>query len=210
MSIIMVKDVCKNCKFNRFPRSGDITIGDFWGIGKIDPRLDDGHGTSLVIINSDKGELLFSQVKEEAKVCVEIDRTSVVKTPNRIDRSGENYFLPFDKRDDFRKMLDTLGFSKTLDCILHEKYDVGIVTALSYNYGGNLTYFALYSVLCDLGLSSIFIDRRKDVPAPPHSDPYRMFNVCPYPNFSMPAPATNLNEISKYNDQCKAFVLGSD
>jgi len=47
---------CGTCPFSRIPRQGDVTIGDFWGIEKYDPALNDKKGTSLVLLNNEKGD----------------------------------------------------------------------------------------------------------------------------------------------------------
>jgi len=46
---------CYKCQFKGFPQKSDITLGDFWGIENIDPSMDQDRGTSLVMVNSDKG-----------------------------------------------------------------------------------------------------------------------------------------------------------
>ena len=50
---------CYRCKFKGFPRHSDITLGDFWGVRK---ELDANKGTSLVIINTLKGQELFNSL----------------------------------------------------------------------------------------------------------------------------------------------------
>jgi hypothetical protein len=42
----------------------DISLGDFWGIGSYDASLDNEKGTSVVIINSKKGEMLLSWAQD--------------------------------------------------------------------------------------------------------------------------------------------------
>lgn len=54
---------CYECHFKGFPQKADITLADFWGIEKIDPSMDQDRGTSLVLINSDKGMALFDSIK---------------------------------------------------------------------------------------------------------------------------------------------------
>lgn len=56
---------CYQCKFKGFPQKADITLADFWGIEKIDPTMDQDHGTSLVMINSDKGKSFFDSIQED-------------------------------------------------------------------------------------------------------------------------------------------------
>lgn len=56
---------CYHCKFVGKQRVGDITIGDFWGIGvKIPFSKDTKYGISAVLINNNKGEYLFNIVKD--------------------------------------------------------------------------------------------------------------------------------------------------
>lgn len=43
----------------------DMTIGDFWGIDKISPEMDDNQGVSLVIIRTQAGAEAFVGIKEE-------------------------------------------------------------------------------------------------------------------------------------------------
>lgn len=59
---------CYECKFKGFPRISDITLGDFWGIEKIDSSLEQNLGTSLIMINSKKGESFFEGIKDKLVV----------------------------------------------------------------------------------------------------------------------------------------------
>lgn len=58
---------CYECRFKGFPRIADISIGDFWGIERFDKSVDNDLGTSLVMINSKKGEEYFQSVKKRIK-----------------------------------------------------------------------------------------------------------------------------------------------
>lgn len=53
---------CYECSFKGFPQQSDITLADFWGIETIDASMDNDMGTSLVMINTDKGKDLFEQI----------------------------------------------------------------------------------------------------------------------------------------------------
>lgn len=209
-STIMASESCKKCPFNRIPRQGDISIGDFWGISKINPKYDDGLGTSIVLINTTKGSTLLQNIKSCLELCEEVNLQDALCTPNRIDSKEANYYLPLKEREDFSALVNKYPFSKSVTYGLKKHFDFGIVTALSYNYGGNLTYYALYNLLADMGYTSIFIDRREDAPSPPHKDPYKMFKNIPYPNCSISSPSHNYEEIVKYNELCDKMILGSD
>ena len=42
-----------------------ITLGDFWGIQNVLPEMDDKKGTSLIAINSSKGQALIDSIKDD-------------------------------------------------------------------------------------------------------------------------------------------------
>ena len=61
---------CYECKFKGFPRIADVSLADFWGIEKVegaDKSIDDNIGTSLVLINSEKGKQFFEAIKPKLR-----------------------------------------------------------------------------------------------------------------------------------------------
>lgn len=61
---LILRESCFNCPYNSFNREGDITLADFWGIEVYKPHLDDNRGISTVLINTQQGEELFNQIKD--------------------------------------------------------------------------------------------------------------------------------------------------
>ncbi len=59
---ISFRDACYHCKYMNLNRVGDISIGDFWGIERINSKLDDNTGVSAVIISTEKGAMLLSEI----------------------------------------------------------------------------------------------------------------------------------------------------
>ena len=55
---LYIRPSCAQCKFKGSERHADITLADFWGIEK---EYDDDNGTSLVIVNSEKGQKWFDK-----------------------------------------------------------------------------------------------------------------------------------------------------
>ena len=53
---------CFHCPFTTVNRPGDISLGDFWGIGKKYPDYDDDKGISMILINTNKGLELFNRI----------------------------------------------------------------------------------------------------------------------------------------------------
>ena len=63
--MLISRPSCYNCQFCDLNRKADITIGDFWGIEKVFPKLDDKKGISLLCINSEKGAEEFERIKDK-------------------------------------------------------------------------------------------------------------------------------------------------
>lgn len=87
----ILRESCAVCPYSRFERVGDITIGDFWGIENSFPDFDDDLGTSLVMVNSDKGKKLLEEIRDTFNIRV-TDREHCIQ-PNLIRPSD----LPSDR-----------------------------------------------------------------------------------------------------------------
>lgn len=59
----ILRDCCYSCHYSNLDREGDITIGDFWNIKNVKEAFEDQLGVSSVIINSEKGNQLFEEIK---------------------------------------------------------------------------------------------------------------------------------------------------
>lgn len=70
---IILRENCYHCKYTNGKRTGDITIGDYWGIEDEHPealeqnggRLSEKSGISVSFLNSDKGISFFDEIKEQ-------------------------------------------------------------------------------------------------------------------------------------------------
>lgn len=60
---VFCRPSCYTCQYKGFPRIADITIADYWGIEKIDKNLDNNIGTSMILLNSNKGVEYFELAK---------------------------------------------------------------------------------------------------------------------------------------------------
>lgn len=99
---------CYECPFKGFPQKADITLADFWGIEKVDPTMDQNKGTSLVMVNSDKGMRLFDAIKDKIEwrqFTMDDARTGnpamdgslKSEKPNRADFFHDLDIVPFEK-----------------------------------------------------------------------------------------------------------------
>lgn len=62
------RNSCFHCPYTTLQRQGDISLGDFWGIGKEFYHLDDNKGISMVLLNNTKGKLWFDSVKNDLDI----------------------------------------------------------------------------------------------------------------------------------------------
>lgn len=101
---------CYNCKFKGLPRRADITLADFWGIERISPKMDQNKGTSMIYINSEKGQKIFDEIKENL-VYEEIVSDDVFKENVSMKRSVEMT----KERQEVFKNIDKLSYKELSD-----------------------------------------------------------------------------------------------
>lgn len=61
----ITRDSCFDCHFRGLERDSDLTIGDCWGIKKNNPEFYDKNGVSLIMVNTDKGNILLDENKKK-------------------------------------------------------------------------------------------------------------------------------------------------
>ena len=67
---ITYRPSCYQCAYAQAKRTGDITIGDFWGLGRKTPFEggDVTKGCSVILINTDKGKQLLDACQDKLKL----------------------------------------------------------------------------------------------------------------------------------------------
>lgn len=61
---LIIRKGCLNCPFKTSARTGDFTIGDFWGIEKTLPEIYNEKGVSLILVNTEKGKSIINGILE--------------------------------------------------------------------------------------------------------------------------------------------------
>ena len=102
-----LRESCYNCQFKKKHRISDITLADFWGIENIAPEMDDNKGTSLVIINSEKGKQIFEQIKDKI-IYKQVDFDEAIRYNPSMTKSVK----PDYNREKFFENLDKMPFDK--------------------------------------------------------------------------------------------------
>ena len=70
---LSLRKCCFACPYIKTPRYGDVTLGDFWKLGKLGREEGEkGKGISLNLINSEKGRVLLSEAQKRVRL---IERT---------------------------------------------------------------------------------------------------------------------------------------
>lgn len=64
---LFLRESCAQCHFAAPPRQGDFTIGDFWGLEKYNPDYKDPLGVSEVLLNNEKADRIWMEIKPKLK-----------------------------------------------------------------------------------------------------------------------------------------------
>lgn len=121
---------CYNCKYASVDRVSDITLSDFWRYEEINSEYDGRSGVSAVIINTSKGEALFSKViqKSNASLC-NVEKINDLAARNYPLYKGE----PLNPlRERFFKIWNE-DFSKALYACYPKASIIGIVISKIFN-----------------------------------------------------------------------------
>lgn len=202
---LIVRKSCSSCKYTTIERIGDITLGDFWGVGDIDPKLTDGKGTGLVFANTSKGKKLIGSVKDK---CTLFEKASIEKIKELAKTRNGQLLAPVKQnplRERFFNLLLDEGLSFAQAYEKTPKYDVGYVGWWdSKNYGSALTSFAMNRTLKNKGLRVLMLEHGGIRPG---TNSYglefaRHFYDC--------SKITDTKDFGRFNSVCDTFLVGSD
>lgn len=98
---ICLNSSCADCRYGKLPRVADITLGDYWNIAKVHPQMDDNKGTSVVLLNTTPGSMLFESVADKVAQCDSKVEYAIAGNPCIVRSS-----TPHPKRADFFANLD--------------------------------------------------------------------------------------------------------
>ena len=113
----ILRDACYSCKYANINRVSDITIGDFWGIEKVNSKFGSSGNVSMVIINTAKGMEVFNQIKD--CLCYFETTSDDVKNNNRsliepMSKDNKVYNIYDDSNPTFENIIKKLDFKITL------------------------------------------------------------------------------------------------
>ncbi len=203
----MNRKSCAPCKYAKLPRCADFTIADFWGVHKINPTLDDGKGTSLLVVNNIKANSLLSDIKSKMKLFVEVSLEDVKSTIN------VTLYRPLSEhleRARFFKYLGKIPFNKNVDQCATGKWDICYVSIFyGHNYGTILVSYAGHKILEDLGYSVLTLQKPKFV-WPSSSISGTISAEFAERHYNISRVYDSYEDLSSLNNICSNFVVGSD
>lgn len=201
----IMAECCENCRFAKYPKQGDITLGDFHRIEETDPDFLDFR-TEAVLVNNSKGEELF-KILEKQTTNLKEKNLELLSKGNKVCENWQAH----PKRDLFKNLVvNNMPISKAANIVINNCYDIGLVGMPGNgNYGGALTYYALYNILKDLGKSVLFIQQPEDSYWKP-SNEMIAFKNNPYYAYEISKIYPNRDALSELNQYCEMFMVGSD
>ena len=104
---------CHKCVFRHFTSGSDITIGDYWGVERVLPEFSDDIGVSAVCINTEKGNMSFSYIKD----CV-CGLISDIKDVAKINKTVFGNHKANKKRDRFFAEVKSTDFDELVERLM--------------------------------------------------------------------------------------------
>ena len=115
---ITLRPSCYRCKWASPERSGDITLGDYWGVEKYIPHLNAKEGVSMVLCNTAVGRQMLDDLMTNGSVCAYELTIENAMAENGCLRSPS---LEKNERKEFFKNLEEKGFEEVVKIHLTSK-----------------------------------------------------------------------------------------
>ena len=157
---LIKSNACNGCLFSDTPKPGDLTIGDLWGAERYLRDVDPEEGVSVVLVNSEKGEEVFREIEK----AVPYVRSVPLGFVKRFNRFGSELPVHPARRRLYSMLERGCSVRKAIDYCLAGRFDVGIAGLWRVDdYGGEASYYALFTFLRDKGMEPLLIESRSAI-----------------------------------------------
>lgn len=112
---LSLRPSCYSCPAKAGKSGSDITIGDFWGIEKVAPSLDDDYGCSLLVVNNQK---VRDWLQKQDCLLAEYSISEVLPYNSNI---ASSVVMPVNRKF-FLNMVERVGFDKALKLTTNNSY----------------------------------------------------------------------------------------
>ncbi len=104
---------CYECTFKGISRTSDFTLADYWGVWDQLPKYNDGKGTSLVLLHSEKAKKILAEIKPAVRIEKVEAEKSVTENPSAVQPSKRP-----ENRDAFWKQYENEDFETLITELL--------------------------------------------------------------------------------------------
>ncbi len=202
---VSLRESCYDCKFARMPRTGDFTMGDFWGVPK---EMNDKKGTSVIFLNTPKAEIIFKNIEDKFVKVKEYP----VSLPIKIQPQLKGSVAKHPARKDFFKMLENNNLKDTLENTIKNKKNIGLMNYHweNVNFGALITSYALNQYLNDCGYYARNIDYIPSFPWIAEEAPNSLFDDFRKKHLPVTRRFRAGESLDELNDEFSTFIVGSD
>ena len=78
---LYLRPSCYHCAARKGKSGADISIADYWGVQTVHPEMDDDRGVGLILVNSKKGESIFTDIKNATNLTLSDYNKSIIYNP---------------------------------------------------------------------------------------------------------------------------------
>lgn len=152
---LIYRENCYSCNYARKERISDLTIGDFCGLGNVEPVKYDTHNVSCILQNTDKGATLLAEIgqsltKYERPANEAFDYEKQLRAPSLKHRCRALFETEYKKDKDFERAADIalaeekknaikqnrkIAVKNAIKCILPMTYIRRVKMAMRKNHG---------------------------------------------------------------------------
>ena len=195
---IAVKEECLHCKYRKYERVGDISIGDHWRVKDND---NDNKWVSLVLINTDKANNIFRYLNNKRKY------KNITKFKPSNSGLGCNIAI-FSSRKYFFDNFDKGALEELYKNSCDPKYNIAIVNmGTSNNFGAVLTSYAIFYIIKQLYYNPILIyDNLRSESLYDNTKGCQTYFKC----LNVGNETFSRKELERYVEKCNTFIVGSD
>ena len=114
---LYLRESCHNCRFKSVGRISDITLADAWGVEEFKPELYCKTGTSMVLIQSERGKKLLDDISKYLEIS-NVPVSVVMKYNSAVNKS-----VPKHKNREifFSKLNDCESVCKIIDKLVDQR-----------------------------------------------------------------------------------------
>ncbi len=81
-----LRESCYNCHVKETGSAADITIGDFWGVEHVAPKIDNSLGVSLALVHTEKGKRYYESAAQHMRT-IQTDYDSAIAHNSAMNHS---------------------------------------------------------------------------------------------------------------------------